>query len=232
MTALLEFRGLDAYYGRAHILHGLSFAVQPGERVALIGRNGVGKTTCVNAMLGVASSNSNSIYFGGKAFNRVAAHHAAMAGIGIVPQGRRILPNLSIQENLVLGTATGRKGPWDLERVYQLFPVLHERRANPGMALSGGQQQMLAIGRALMSNPSLLVLDEPSEGLAPIIVDELAEVFGKLADDGTALLLIEQNLGLIERVARRLYVMEKGTIVDQGEVGTMSTETIRSYLAV
>jgi branched-chain amino acid transport system ATP-binding protein len=218
MNELLELTDVDSFYGAAHVLHGLSLHVNAGERVGLIGRNGVGKTTVVNTILGLAQMKSGQVRIAGKVLSRPRTYDAAQHGVAVVPQGRRIVANLSVEENLLLGAATGRKGHWSVPGIYKLFPILKERAHTPGTALSGGQQQMLAVGRALMANPSLILLDEPTEGLAPVIVDQLADIFNRVADQGTALLLIEQNMSLVVRVARRYLAMAKGSIVAQGEV--------------
>ena len=218
MSALLNLHGVHAFYGAAHILHGLGLHVNAGERVALIGRNGVGKTTVVNTILGLAQMRAGSIQFGGVTVQRPRPYVAAQHGIVVVPQGRRIVANLTVEENLLLGAATGRKGPWTVPAIYQLFPILQERAHTPGTALSGGQQQMLAVGRALMANPGLILLDEPTEGLAPVIVDQLADIFNQVAAQGTALLLIEQNMSLVVRVAQRYLAMAKGAVVAEGPV--------------
>lgn len=218
MSVLLELQQVHAYYGAAHILHGVDLQVRAGERVALIGRNGVGKTTVVNSILGLAQIRQGRLSIEGRDILRRRPYVAAQCGVAIVPQGRRIIANLTVEENLRLGAATGRSGPWTLEAVYRLFPVLQERAHTPGTALSGGQQQMLAVGRALMANPSLILLDEPTEGLAPVIVDQLGVIFNEVADQGTALLLIEQNLTLVARVAHRYLAMTKGAIVSEGPV--------------
>lgn len=218
MSALLELESVDAYYGAAHILHGLSLQVQPGERVALIGRNGVGKTTVVNTILGLATLRAGGVHFGAQTHTKLRAYMAAQHGIAVVPQGRRIVANLTVEENLLLGAAVGRSGPWTVQEIYKLFPILQERAHTPGTALSGGQQQMLAVGRALMANPELILLDEPTEGLAPVIVDQLSVIFNQVAEQGTALLLIEQNMTLVVRVAHRYLAMAKGAIVAQGQV--------------
>ena len=215
---LLELDKVDACYGSAHILHKLSLKVGAGERVALVGRNGVGKTTVVNTVLGLASLRSGRVALGGHLLARPRPYVAAQHGVVVVPQGRRIVANLSVEENLLLGAAAGRKGPWTVPEIYKLFPILAERAHTPGTALSGGQQQMLAVGRALMANPSLILLDEPTEGLAPVIVDQLADIFNRVADQGTALLLIEQNMSLVVRVARRYYAMAKGAVIAEGRV--------------
>jgi len=218
MSALLKLEKVNAVYGAAHILHDLSLHVNPGERVALIGRNGVGKTTVVNTILGLASLRSGSVAVNDTLLPRPRTYQAAQHGVVVVPQGRRIVANLSVEENLNLGAAVGRKGPWNVAEIYKLFPILQERAHTPGTALSGGQQQMLAVGRALMANPSLILLDEPTEGLAPVIVDQLATIFNQVADQGTALLLIEQNMSLVARVAHRYYAMAKGSVVAEGHV--------------
>jgi branched-chain amino acid transport system ATP-binding protein len=218
MSSLLNLKNLNAFYGAAHILHDLSLHVDAGERVALIGRNGVGKTTVVNTILGLATLRDGSVELNGESYSKLRAYMAAQHGMAVVPQGRCIVANLSVEENLLLGAAVGRKGPWSVKEIYKIFPILEERAHTPGTALSGGQQQMLAVGRALMANPSLILLDEPTEGLAPVIVDQLAVIFNQVADQGTALLLIEQNMSLVVRVAERYLAMAKGSVVAQGVV--------------
>ncbi|MBL1375850.1 ABC transporter ATP-binding protein [Zobellella iuensis] len=218
MSELLSFKGVNAGYGAAHVLHDMNLSVRQGEKVALIGRNGVGKTTVVNTLLGLASLRSGDIRLGQRQPRRLRPYMAANNGIMVVPQGRRIVPNLTVEENLMLGAAVGRAGPWRLDSLYRLFPILRERAHTPGTAMSGGQQQMLAIGRAMMANPELIVLDEPTEGLAPVIVDQLAEILNQLAEQGTSLLLIEQNLSLVGRVAERYYALSKGSVVAEGKV--------------
>jgi branched-chain amino acid transport system ATP-binding protein len=232
VTPLLSMRNVDAGYGGARILHGLNIEIGPGESVAILGRNGVGKTTCVKTFLGVAKLFSGEVAFSGRPVKSIKHYDAARAGISVVLQGRGILPNLTVQENLILGGAVRRKGRWALEPVFELFPILRERAASSGIALSGGQQQMLAIGRALMANPALLVLDEPSEGLAPVIIDELADIFRRLHKEGTSLLLIEQNYSLVRRVADRYHVLSKGSVVDEGELAGLSMESLKKHVAV
>ncbi len=232
MSEMLGFSKVVAGYGDARILHDVDLAISEGERVAILGRNGVGKTTVVNTFLGVARLIGGEVRIAGKPQSNIRHFTAARLGIAVVPQGRRIIPNLTVRENLILGGAVGRPRQWTQERVFDLFPILRERANTPGTSLSGGQQQMLAIGRALMSNPSLLVLDEPSEGLAPVIVDELAIVLRQLADTGTALLLIEQHFGLVHRVAERYYVLSKGTIVVDGHLAAISMESLKKHVAV
>lgn len=232
MTCLLRYASVDAGYGRAQILHDVSLEVNAGGAVAVLGRNGVGKTTLVNTLLGTAQLTAGKINIRDEDVNRPRPYTAARAGVAVVIQGRGILPNLTVAENLLLGAATRRPGQWNLEKVYELFSVLKERAGTPGTALSGGEQQMLAIGRALMANPDLLILDEPSEGLAPVIIDELASVFRGLLADGTAILLIEQNLALVERVAREFYVLSKGSVVDCGSMADTTREVLRKHIAI
>jgi branched-chain amino acid transport system ATP-binding protein len=229
---LLSLQSVDGYYGGARILHDVSLEVGSGERVAILGRNGVGKTTVVNACLGIARVRAGQIAFRGQTQVSIRHFTAARAGIAVVPQGRRIVPGLTVRENLALGAAVGRPGKWNFETVCDLFPILRERADTPGTAMSGGQQQMLAIGRALMANPELLILDEPSEGLAPVIVDELAVTLVRLARDDTSILLIEQNFSLVHRVAQRYYVLSKGAVVDQGCVEGMSMNDLKKHVAV
>jgi branched-chain amino acid transport system ATP-binding protein len=232
MSELLGFADVVSGYGAARVLHGVSLSIAEQERVAILGRNGAGKTTVANTFLGVARLMGGEIRLGGSRVAGLRYFTAARNGIAVVPQGRRIVPGLSVRDNLVLGSAVGRKGTWDLQRVLALFPVLRERLDNPGTALSGGQQQMLAIGRAMMANPLLLVLDEPSEGLAPVIIDELAGVLQRLAAEGTALLLIEQHFGLVQRVAQRYYVLAKGAIVEAGGLAGLSMDSLKKHVAV
>ena len=232
MTTLLELEGVQAYYGAAHILHGLNLVVKAGERVALIGRNGVGKTTVVNTVLGLAGVRAGRVSVGGQHLPKPRTYQAARHGVVVVPQGRRIVANLTVEENLTLGAATGRKGHWNTAEIYKLFPILQERAHTPGTALSGGQQQMLAVGRALMANPSLILLDEPTEGLAPVIVDQLGRIFNEVARQGTALLLIEQNMTLVMRVAERYCAMAKGAVVAQGSVDDSSLDELHAHVMV
>ncbi len=231
-TGCIEFEDVQAFYGGAHVLQGVSFRIEPGERVALIGRNGVGKTTVVNSMLGIARIGGGIARVFGKPLDNPRPFTVARMGLGIVPQGRQIVPNLTIEENLVLGSAPGRRGAWTLDKVYELFPILRERARTPGTALSGGQQQMLAFGRALMGNPACLVLDEPSEGLAPVIVDYIAEIAVSVSKQGTALLIIEQNLSLVRRTAERFYVMAKGSVVSEGLVDGADIEALHAHITV
>lgn len=230
--SLLAFHDVHALYGPARILNGVTFTVNSGERVALMGRNGVGKTTVVNTLCGVTRIEKGYIEVRDRTIKQLRGYTAATNGIAIVLQGRGIIPHLTVEENLLLGTATRRQGPWSLARVQKLFPVLRDRRRNPGLALSGGEQQMLAIGRALLANPDLLVLDEPSEGLAPVIVDDLATLLVELSGDGIGILLIEQNVSLIHRVAERFYVLSKGAVAESGSLRNVHREELQRHIAV
>lgn len=232
MSEILTFDSVEAGYGHARILNGISFAIGKGDAVAVLGRNGVGKTTIVNTFIGVARLLAGCVQLQGQKIVNIRNYSAARAGIATVLQGRCILPNLTVEENLLLGGAPRRRGTWSLRQVFDLFPVLKERSRSRGNALSGGQQQMLAIGRALMANPDLLVLDEPSEGLAPVIIDELAAVLRRLSSEGTAILLIEQNLSLVERVVRSYHVLSKGRVVENGSLANTTMADLQRHIAI
>ncbi|MBI1846603.1 MAG: ABC transporter ATP-binding protein [Candidatus Rokubacteria bacterium] len=214
---MLEVERIQTFYGESHVLHDVSLTVGAGEAVALLGRNGAGKTTLIRSVVGFTPPRQGRIRFEGREIHRLPAHRVARLGLGLVPQGRRIFAPLSVAENLALG-ARGEAAPgaWTRERVYALFPRLRERAAQGGGTLSGGEQQMLAVARALMTNPRVLLLDEPSEGLAPIVVREIGRVLVALKREGLPILLVEQNFPLALRVADRVYVMNKGQIVYAG----------------
>jgi len=228
---VLEVDGLHTYYGESHVLHGVSLRVVPGEAVALLGRNGAGKTTAIRSIVGFTPPRAGRVLFEGQAIERWPAYRIARRGLALVPQGRRIFAPLSVRENLLLGA---RAEGWTLERVFELFPRLRERQAQLGGTLSGGEQQMLAIGRALLTNGRLLLLDEPSEGLAPLIVREIGTILTALKTQRLSLLLVEQNYHLALRVADRVYVMNKGQIVYQGTPAGLEAdeEVKRRYLGV
>ena len=219
---MLELRDVNTFYGTSHVLQGVSFGVPEGRCAALLGRNGAGKTTTIHSVAGLTPPRMGSIAFKGKETAGLSPHKISRLGIGLVPQGRRIFPSLTIRENLSMpargakSSANGRE-PWTIERVYGLFPVLKEREGNMGNQLSGGQQQMLAIGRALMTNPDFVLMDEPSEGLAPVIIDQVGEIVLKLKEAGLSILLVEQNVSLACRAADEVLVMNKGRIVWQGK---------------
>lgn len=231
-TPILALTDVHAYYGGAQILHGVSLDLHEGEVLGLVGRNGAGKTTTMLSVYGVPTVRRGTIAVDGEQLKFKQQHEAARLGVAIVPQGRRILPNLTVEENLLLGTATKRHGKWDVHTIYDMFPVLGERRTSSGIALSGGQQQMLAIGRALMLNPRCLLLDEPTEGLAPVLIDEVVESLDRLRQEGTALLLVEQRVDLVKRLADRYAVMVKGEVVDTGEIDGLTDEVVHRHIAV
>jgi len=229
----LEVRGLHAYYGESHVLQGVDLEVRDGEAVALVGRNGAGKTTTIAAIMGSLRPRAGSVRVGTTEVAGRPAHRIARAGVALVPQGRRIFAELTVRENLLIA-ARPVAGGWDERRVLELFPTLGRRLGNRGDMLSGGEQQMLAIGRALMRNPGVLLLDEPSEGLAPKLVADVGEALRSLRGTGLAILLVEQNLALATRVAERLYVMNKGTIVFAGTPAELTArpDVEGSYLGV
>jgi len=209
---LLEVSGLSAYYGSAQALHDVTFSMDR-ESVAIVGRNGMGKTTLCAAIMGLTPPRaSGSVKFAGAELAGKPSHKIARAGLGYVPQGRRLFPSLTVNEHLKISTRSDGNGGWSIERIYDLFPRLAERKRNGGAELSGGEQQMLAIGRALLGNPKLLIMDEPSEGLAPTIVEGLVETFKTLSADGLAILLIEQKLDVATSLAERQLVMVGGEI--------------------
>jgi branched-chain amino acid transport system ATP-binding protein len=229
---LLRVSGLDAYYGPAHILQAVDFEMGD-ESIAIVGRNGMGKTTLCAAIMGFTPPRtSGSVRFKGTEIRGKASYKISGLGLGYVPQGRRLFPSLTVDEHLKMLKTDG--GPWNADRVYELFPRLAERRKNGGGQLSGGEQQMLAIGRALLTNPTLLIMDEPSEGLAPAIIENLIEVFKRLEDDGLRLLLIEQNLGVATALANRQLIMVGGEIATETTAGTLAgdPDLQRRYLGV
>jgi branched-chain amino acid transport system ATP-binding protein len=210
---LLRVEGVDAFYGRAHVLHGVAFEVPGEDSLAIIGRNGMGKTTLCNAIMGISPPFvRGSIRFAGTELVGLPSHKTAGLGIGYVPQGRRLFPSLTVDEHLRMVAGRDRSARWTPDRVYELFPRLGERKRNGGAQLSGGEQQMLAIGRALLLNPRLLIMDEPSEGLAPAIIEHLIETFKQLEQEGLVMLLIEQNLAVATSLAERQLVMVGGRV--------------------
>jgi len=233
MTAMLEVRGLHAYYGESHVLQGVDLTIEAGHAVSLVGRNGAGKTTTLSAIAGFLRPRRGVIRIGGVDLTGVAAHHVAHAGVALVPQGRRIFSDLSVHENLVVA-ARSVDGGWTEEKVIGLLPALGRRLAVSGDQLSGGEQQMLAIGRALMRNPRLLLLDEPSEGLAPKLVEEVGVALAHLRAGGLTILLVEQNLALASAVGERMYVMNKGAIVFSGAAAELAAarEIETRYLGI
>jgi len=232
VTPLLSVQDLNAYYGQSHVLRGVNLHVNPGEVVSLIGRNGAGKTTTLKSVMGVLRSRTGQITFGGQDISRLPSNRVAAQGLAWVPEERAILSTLTVRENLELPPS--RPGGWSTERIYDAFPVLRERGHHPGSKLSGGEQQMLAMVRVLRAGPKLLLLDEPSEGLAPVIVQRIGEIIDTLRQSGMAVLLVEQNLKFASRLADRHYVFVDGQIVDEvprEQVDTRRDDLLR-YLSV
>ena len=232
MPKLLEINELVSGYGAATVLSGISVALEAGQSLAVLGRNGMGKTTLLNSIIGVTRWRAGSVWLGGRDLTRWPPEARAAAGIGWVPQERNIFRSLTVEENL---TAVARAGPWTTARIYEMFPRLRERRANMGNQLSGGEQQMLAIGRALVTNPTLLLLDEPTEGLAPILVDEvLAAIRRIIRDEGMSALVVEQHAQKILGVTDRAVILERGAIVHAADSAALAADatTLARYLGV
>ncbi|MCX5917902.1 MAG: ABC transporter ATP-binding protein [Deltaproteobacteria bacterium] len=236
MTAILEVKEIITRYGQSQVLHGVSLEVGEGEVVALLGRNGVGKTTTFRSIMGLTPPRSGSIRLKGVELGGKKSYEIARLGVGYVPDDRRIFPDLTAEENLEMARRLAKKsgGPWTLARVYQTFPVLEGLKASKGTTLSGGEQKMLAIGRGLMKNPEILLLDEPSEGLAPLVVRNLTEIILQIQKSGVTLLLADQNIKFCRKVAGRGYIMEKGLIQYKGTMDEIwqNEEIVRKYLAV
>ncbi len=231
---MLHLENVNAYYGDSHILHGISLAVNEGEVVCLLGRNGAGKTTTVLTIMGYLKPRPGRILFRDRDIAALPPYRVARLGFGFVPQERGIFPSLTVRENLTVFARAGRGGRWTLERIFDLFPNLRARERNLGFRLSGGEQQMLSIARGLMLNPSLLLLDEPSEGLAPMIVREIIAVLGNLKREGLAILLVEQNLRTALALGDRHHVMNKGEICFTGSSAELAGNdfVLRNYLSV
>ena len=210
----LEVEGVHTYYGESHVLQGVSLRVDPGEVLAILGRNGMGKTTLIRTIIGFTPPREGRVLYEGTEITRLPPFRMVALGMALVPQGRRVFPSLSVRENL--DVARRGEGRWSLEQVYALFPRLRDRAGNRANKLSGGEQQMLAIGRALMSNPDLLLMDEPTEGLAPLLVREVGRVITELKRSGLSILLVEQHLALALSVADRVHVLSRGQIVHTG----------------
>ena len=231
MTAL-RMQALFAGYGASTVLHGVDLEIGKGESVALVGRNGAGKSTLLMSVFRETTILAGEIWVGGVRIDGLPGYSAAKLGVAISPQGRRILPNLSIRENLMLGAATRRPGRWSLRTVFDLFPALEERASSGGMMLSGGQQQMLAIGRALMANPDLLLLDEPSEGLSPVLVDGLVSALDEIRQAGTGILVVEQHLSLVRRATDRFLILSKGQVVGAAPTAEIDDPKHQSLMAL
>jgi len=233
---MLLVQGLDTAYGVSQVLFGVDLKVDAGEVVTLLGRNGMGKTTTVRSIMGIVPPKTGTVAFDGKSLRGLPSFRVAQAGLGLVPEGRQVFPNLTVRENLVATAAnrTGRADPWTLEKVYALFPHLAERRHHLGNQLSGGEQQMLAIARALMTNPRLLILDEATEGLAPLIRAEIYRSIDRLKGAGLSILIIDKDVKALTRIADRHYVLEKGRVVWSGASAALAAneDVQHRYLGV
>ena len=234
---LLAVEGLHTHYGKSHILHGVSLAVDAGEIVCLLGRNGVGKSTTLKSIMGLVAPSRGAVSFKGRRITGLPPYRIARLGVGYVPEERRIFPTITVKENLLMGMKTSAARPnggWTLERVYEFFPRLRERERQRAGTLSGGEQQMLTMGRTLMGNPEVLLVDEPTEGLAPMIVEQVERILGEIHRSGTPVLLVEQSMETALALAQRVYVMSKGQIVFSGSMRDLAAnaEVRRQYLEV
>lgn len=230
---LLAVDGLDAHYGDLQNLFGVSLRVDAGKVVAIIGANGAGKSTLLKSIAGLLPSRRNAVTFGGEPVGDVPANRIVARGIALVPEGRRLFPSLSVEQNLLIGGRVEWLGPWSCTRVYELFAILAARRRAPSTSLSGGQQQMVAIGRALMSNPSLLLCDELSLGLAPIVVRDIYAHMGAVLREGTAVVIVEQDIGQALKAADHVHCLQEGRVALDGAAGTVTREAVaRAYFGV
>jgi len=233
---MLEVRALETAYGRSQVLFKVSLDMRQGEVVTLLGRNGMGKTTTVKSIMGICRARSGTISFDGKPVHQLASYRIAQAGLGLVPEGRQVFPNLTVRENLLATAANRRRdaNPWTMERVFKLFPGLEERQRHYGNQLSGGEQQMLAIGRALMTNPRLLILDEATEGLAPMVRADIHRSIERLKAQGLSILVIDKDVKALTRLADRHYVLEKGRVVWTGSSAELaaSPDIQHKYLGI
>ena len=234
---LLAVEGLHAHYGKSHVLHGVSLGVDAGEIACLLGRNGVGKSTTLKSIMGLVAPSAGTVTFKGRPIAGLPPYRVARLGLGYVPEERRIFPTITVKENLLMGIKPGappRDGGWTLERVYEFFPRLRERERQRAGTLSGGEQQMLTIGRTLMGNPQVLLVDEPTEGLAPMVVEQVERILGEIHRSGTPVLLVEQSMETALALARRVYVMSKGQIVFSGTMADLqaNADVRKQYLEV
>jgi branched-chain amino acid transport system ATP-binding protein len=230
---MLATHNLTAFYGDFQALFGIDLEVKAGEIVSIIGANGAGKSTFLKTITGLLQAPRAAVVFDGREIGGMPAHRIALAGIAMVPEGRRLFPSLSVEENLKMGAYTARKGRFDLDSVYALLPVLKEKRAQPSTSLSGGQQQMAAIGRALMANPQLLICDEISHGLAPIVVKEIYEILGRIRKEGLTAIIVEQDVGMARLFSDRLYCFQEGRVSLSGRSDTLSHDAIsKAYFGV
>ena len=226
-ASLLTTHGLQAFYGDAQALFGIDFALAAGELVAVIGANGAGKSTFLKSLAGLVRAPREAIRFKGESIGGLPPGEIVRRGLALVPEGRRLFPSLSVEENLLMGATAGRPGPWNLQRLYALFPILAEKRRQPGTSLSGGQQQMVALGRALMSNPELLLCDELSLGLAPVVIREIYAAMPGITAEGMAVVIVEQDVTMARQVSRRVYCFQEGRVSLEG----LSAELTREQIA-
>jgi branched-chain amino acid transport system ATP-binding protein len=226
MTALLTTQALEAFYGDAQALFGVDFSLAQGELVAVIGSNGAGKSTLLKCLTGLVRAPRETVHFKGEAIGGLPPGEIVKRGLAMVPEGRRLFPSLSVEENLQIGGQGGRKGPWSLQRLYALFPILAEKRHNPATSLSGGQQQMVALGRALMSNPEVLLCDELSLGLAPIVIREIYAAMPDITREGMTVVIVEQDVTMAQRASQRIYCLQEGRVSLQGRSDALSREQI------
>jgi branched-chain amino acid transport system ATP-binding protein len=223
---LLQTHALKAFYGDAQALFGIDFELFAGELVAIIGANGAGKSTFLKCLTGLVRAESAAIHWKGQAIGGLPPGDIVRLGLAMVPEGRRLFPSLSVEENLLMGANAQRKGPWNLDRLYKMFPILEEKKSLPGTSLSGGQQQMVAIGRALMSNPEVLLCDELSLGLAPIVIREIYNAMPAITAEGMTVVIVEQDVSMARQVSQRLYCFQEGTVSLQGESDVLTREQI------
>jgi branched-chain amino acid transport system ATP-binding protein len=226
VSRLVETSGLTAFYGDAQALFGIDFRLDAGEVVAVIGANGAGKSTLLKSLTGLVKVPREAVRFDGRPVGGLPPGEIVRRGLAMVPEGRRLFPSLTVEENLLMGAFAARPGPWDLQRLYRMFPILQDKRRNPGTALSGGQQQMVAIGRALMSNPRVLLCDELSLGLAPIVIKEIYDALPAITAEGMSVVVVEQDVTVAQRVSRRVVCLQEGRVSLEGASEALTREQI------
>ena len=233
MSTLLSAHDLQAFYGDAQALFGIDFELSKGEMVAIIGANGAGKSTFLKSLTGLVKAPRDAIRFKGENIGGLPPGEIVRRGLALVPEGRRLFPSLTVEENLLMGATVKRPGPWNLKRLFELFPILNEKRLSPGTALSGGQQQMVALGRALMTNPEILLCDELSLGLAPIVIHEIYKSMPSITAGGMTVVIVEQDVSMAQQVSQRIYCLQEGKVSLQGRSDELSREQIsQAYFGV
>ncbi|MGB0664349.1 MAG: ABC transporter ATP-binding protein [Pontibacterium sp.] len=233
MSHLIETNNLNAFYGDAKVLFDIDFKIAEGEVVGVLGANGAGKSTFLKAVTGLLPVPEDMVKLKGKAIGGHAPGEIVRQGVALVPEGRRLFPSMSVEENLLMGAFAKRQGPWDLDRIYSTFPILKEKRNNPGTSLSGGQQQMVAIGRALMSNPDVLLCDEISLGLAPIVIKDIYDSMESIVSEGMSVVIVEQDVTVAQSASQRLYCLQEGRVSLEGESDTLSRDQIsKAYFGI